>query len=47
MIFPAYLLFRLGWGVLTFKDVPEAHESLQAEIENAKKELRAKKVDID
>ncbi|KAK2760314.1 hypothetical protein FQN54_002382 [Arachnomyces sp. PD_36] len=47
MAFPAYLLFRLGWGVFTFKDVPEAHESLQAEIEIAKKALRAGNVDID
>lgn len=32
---------------MTFHDVPEAHDSLQVEIETAKKELRAMKVDID
>ncbi|KAI5307243.1 hypothetical protein KEM56_001976 [Ascosphaera pollenicola] len=43
----SYLLFRLGWGVFTFNDCPEAYESLQKEIAQAKTELRALKVDVD
>jgi len=45
--FGAYLLFKLGWGVLTFNDVPEAHKELMAQIEHARKELKAKGVDVD
>jgi dolichyl-phosphate mannosyltransferase polypeptide 3 len=45
--FGAFLLFKLGYGVLTFNDVPEAHKELMAQIEQAKKELRAKGVDVD
>ncbi|KAK0508550.1 hypothetical protein JMJ35_008826 [Cladonia borealis] len=40
--FGAYLLFKLGWGVLTFNDVPEAYQELMGEIEMAKKDLRLK-----
>jgi dolichol-phosphate mannosyltransferase subunit 3 len=32
---------------MTFNDVPEAHKSLQREIEIAKIELRKGKVDVD
>jgi len=45
--FACYLLARLGWAILTFNDVPEAHEELQKEIELAKAELRRAKVDVD
>jgi dolichyl-phosphate mannosyltransferase polypeptide 3 len=45
--FACFLLARLGWAVLTFNDVPEAHESLQREIETAKAELRKVNVDVD
>lgn len=45
--FGAYLLFKLGYGVLTFNDVPEAHKELMGQIEQARKELRAKGVDVD
>jgi len=45
--FACYLLARLGWAVMTFNDVPEAHESLQREIEITKIELRKGKVDVD
>ncbi|KAI0811325.1 dolichol-phosphate mannosyltransferase subunit 3 [Xylaria sp. FL0064] len=45
--FGAYLLFRLGWNVMTFHDVPEAHKELVAEIEMAKKDLRRLGVDVD
>ncbi|PVH98697.1 dolichol phosphate mannosyltransferas-like protein subunit 3 [Periconia macrospinosa] len=44
--FGAYLLFKLGWGVFTFNDVPEAHKEILAEIQQARKELRAKGVDV-
>ncbi|EEH38994.1 hypothetical protein PAAG_01456 [Paracoccidioides lutzii Pb01] len=47
MVLGAYLLFRLGWGVYTFNDVPEAHATLQEEIIQAKNELRNKMVDVD
>ncbi|KAI0535061.1 dolichol-phosphate mannosyltransferase subunit 3 [Xylaria digitata] len=45
--FGAYLLFRLGWNVMTFHDVPEAHKELIAEIELAKKDLRRLGVEVD
>ncbi|KAK4493926.1 hypothetical protein PRZ48_015112 [Zasmidium cellare] len=45
--FGAYLLFKLGWGVLTFNDCPEAHEELKQQIEQARKELRKKGVTVD
>ncbi|RQM04576.1 hypothetical protein DH86_00004221 [Scytalidium sp. 3C] len=45
--FGAYLLFKLGLGVFTFNDVPEAHAELMKEIEVAKADLRAKGVDVD
>ncbi|ETS73105.1 hypothetical protein PFICI_15280 [Pestalotiopsis fici W106-1] len=45
--FGAFLLFRLGWNVMTFNDVPEAHKELMGEIEMAKKDLRALGVDVD
>jgi len=45
--FGAYLLFKLGYGVMTFNDVPEAHKELMVQIEQAKIELRAKGVPVD
>ncbi|KAF4122180.1 dolichol-phosphate mannosyltransferase subunit 3 [Geosmithia morbida] len=45
--FGALLLFRLGYGIFTFNDVPEAHKELMGEIELAKKDLRARGVDVD
>jgi len=45
--FGAYLLFKLGWGVFTFNDVPEAHKELMAQIEQAKTELKARGVTVD
>jgi len=45
--FGAYLLFKLGWGVFTFNDVPEAYKELMDEIELARSELRAKGVELD
>ncbi|KAE8133758.1 dolichol-phosphate mannosyltransferase subunit 3 [Aspergillus pseudotamarii] len=45
--FGCYLLGRLGVAILTFNDVPEAHEELQKEIEQAKAELRRQNVDVD
>ncbi|KAJ4309019.1 hypothetical protein N0V84_011753, partial [Fusarium piperis] len=45
--FGAFLLFRLGWGILTFNDVPEAHKELMAEIDQAKTELRKMGVTVD
>jgi dolichyl-phosphate mannosyltransferase polypeptide 3 len=44
--FGSYLLFKLGWGVFTFNDVPEAHQELLSEIKQARQELRAKGVDV-
>ncbi|TLS21413.1 uncharacterized protein PpBr36_10280 [Pyricularia pennisetigena] len=45
--FGALLLGRLGWGVLTFNDTPEAHKELLLEIEEAKKDLRRLGVTVD
>ncbi|KAI4138782.1 MAG: hypothetical protein L6R39_006611 [Caloplaca ligustica] len=45
--FGSYLLFKLGWGVVTFNDVPHAHKELMAEIEIARKDLKAKGIDVD
>ena len=45
--FGAYLLFKLGWGVFSFNDVPEAHRELMKEIEIARSELKTKGVDVD
>ncbi|KAH6645209.1 Dolichyl-phosphate-mannosyl transferase [Truncatella angustata] len=45
--FGAYLLFRLGWNVMTFNDVPEAHKELMSEIELAKTDLRGLGVEVD
>jgi dolichyl-phosphate mannosyltransferase polypeptide 3 len=45
--FGAFLLFRLGWGILTFNNVPEAHQELMKEIDLAKVDLRKLGVDVD
>ncbi|KKA30653.1 hypothetical protein TD95_004619 [Thielaviopsis punctulata] len=45
--FGAMLLFRLGMGVFTFNDVPEAYKELMSEIDMAKQELRELGVDVD
>lgn len=34
--FGAYLLAKLGYGVFSFNDVPEAHEELVKQIEQAR-----------
>ncbi|KAL5117521.1 hypothetical protein ACEQ8H_004551 [Pleosporales sp. CAS-2024a] len=44
--FGAYLLFKLGWGVFTFNDVPDAYAELQAQIAEARKDLSAQGVDV-
>jgi dolichol-phosphate mannosyltransferase subunit 3 len=43
----AYLLGRLGLGIMTFKDCNEAHTELMGQIEKAKKDLDARKVGWD
>jgi len=45
--FGAYLLFTLGYNVMTFNDVPAAYQELMGEIEVARKELKARGVDVD
>ncbi|TQS35809.1 hypothetical protein Golomagni_03757 [Golovinomyces magnicellulatus] len=45
--FGAYLLAKLGYGLLTFNDVPEAHQELKLEIELARRDLRSLGVDVD
>lgn len=47
MSFGAYLLGKLGYNVMTFNDVPEAHQELMAEINLAKTDLRRLGVDVD
>jgi dolichyl-phosphate mannosyltransferase polypeptide 3 len=44
--FGAYLLFKLGWGVFTFNDVPDAYKELQAQILEARTDLKSKGVDV-
>jgi len=44
--FGSYLLFKLGWGVFTFNDVPEAHKEIMQQIAEARKDLSAKGVDV-
>ena len=46
MSFGSYLLFKLGWGVFTFNDVPDAYKELQEQIVEARKDLQAKGVDV-
>lgn len=45
--FGAYLLFKLGYGVFTFNDVPEAYKELMGEIEIARADLKSKGVSVD
>ncbi|KAK0644205.1 dolichol-phosphate mannosyltransferase subunit 3 [Cercophora newfieldiana] len=45
--FGAWLLFRLGWGMFTFRDTPDAYAELMDEIKLAKADLRSKGVDVD
>jgi dolichyl-phosphate mannosyltransferase polypeptide 3 len=45
--FGALLLFRLGWGVLTFNDTKAAHAELMGEIDLARAELRRMGVTVD
>lgn len=43
----AFLLFKLGYGVLTFNDVPEAYKELMGQIDQARADLKKKGVDVD
>ncbi|TVY34359.1 Dolichol-phosphate mannosyltransferase subunit [Lachnellula subtilissima] len=45
--FGSYLLFKLGFGVFTFNDVPKAHAELMKEIDLARADLRTKGVEVD
>ena len=45
--FGSSLLFKLGWGVFTFNDVPQAYDELMGEIDMAKKDLRKQGITID
>ncbi|QKX54909.1 uncharacterized protein TRUGW13939_01999 [Talaromyces rugulosus] len=47
IVLACFLGARLGYMILTFNDVPEEHESLKKEIEQAKAELRKLNVDVD
>ncbi|KAH8690953.1 dolichol-phosphate mannosyltransferase subunit 3 [Talaromyces proteolyticus] len=46
IVLACFLGARLGYMILTFNDVPEEHKLLQKEIEQARAELRQKKVDV-
>jgi dolichyl-phosphate mannosyltransferase polypeptide 3 len=43
----AYLLGKLGYGVFSFNDVPEAHEELVKQIEQARADLKKRGVSVD
>jgi dolichyl-phosphate mannosyltransferase polypeptide 3 len=45
--FGAYLLGKLGYGVYTFKDQPEAHEELLEQIKLAKADLSKRGVTVN
>ncbi|GAB1738526.1 hypothetical protein D0862_13438 [Hortaea werneckii] len=45
--FGCLLLFQLGWGVFSFNDVPEAHDELMKEIQEARADLTRKGVEVD
>ncbi|KAK4165647.1 dolichol-phosphate mannosyltransferase subunit 3 [Cladorrhinum sp. PSN259] len=45
--FGAWLLFRLGWGMLTFRDTPDAYAELMREIDEAKADLKVMGVNVD
>ena len=45
--FGAYLLGKLGYNVMTFHDVPEAHKELMAEIDLARADLKKMGVEVD
>jgi dolichyl-phosphate mannosyltransferase polypeptide 3 len=45
--FGAYLLAKLGYGVFSFNDVPEAHEELVKQIEQARADLKKRGVSVD
>jgi len=45
--FGAYLLSQMGWSLLFFNDVPQAHAALMKEIEVARKDLKARGVEVD
>ncbi|CCU81616.1 unnamed protein product [Blumeria hordei] len=45
--FGAYLLGKLGYGVLTFNDATHAHKELMGQITQARKELEILGVEVD
>jgi dolichyl-phosphate mannosyltransferase polypeptide 3 len=45
--FGAYLLAKLGYGVFSFNNVPEAHEELVKQIEQARADLKKRGVTVD
>ncbi|EMC92583.1 hypothetical protein BAUCODRAFT_151014 [Baudoinia panamericana UAMH 10762] len=45
--FGAYLLAKLGYGVLTFNDCPDAYEELMKQIQEAREDLKKKGVEVD
>jgi dolichyl-phosphate mannosyltransferase polypeptide 3 len=45
--FGAYLLAKLGYGVFSFNDVPEAHEELVKQIDQARADLSKRGVSVD
>jgi len=40
-------MFKLGWGVFTFNDVPEAYRELMGQIDLAREDLKSKGVSVD
>ncbi|KAK7463522.1 hypothetical protein VKT23_006870 [Stygiomarasmius scandens] len=45
--FGSYSLWSLGWGLVTFRDCPDAYNELLLEISEAKNDLRTKGVSVD
>ncbi|EFX00248.1 dolichyl-phosphate mannosyltransferase polypeptide 3 [Grosmannia clavigera kw1407] len=43
----AFLLGRLGWGIVSFNDCPDAYQEILSEIDLAKVDLRKAGVTVD
>ncbi|KAH7101107.1 dolichol-phosphate mannosyltransferase subunit 3 [Auriculariales sp. MPI-PUGE-AT-0066] len=45
--FGSYSLWTLGWGMLSFRECPDAFHELTQEVDAAKQDLAAKGVNVD
>ncbi|KAJ9050887.1 hypothetical protein DSO57_1009997 [Entomophthora muscae] len=45
--FGSYSFVNIGYNLMTFRDCPEAHEELMQQIDEALRDLRSKKINVD